>query len=387
MTMTRRRVLAALAAAGGAGALTGSGTSALLRDTEAGSLSLTSGLVDVVVDYWADTTGGIDPATPDGTVDGTQLTVPLSGDGGRTVFRLSLPQDGGPNNPASLWLKADCPEQATLAEALQVTLSYATADGTSTTEIASGSLRNVANALRTGTRLDGDPATPDVDCLTDEVYLALESDVGAYVGSETVSLPLSLVATQCRNTDPDVNPFPSDAIDGVCRPAYSCDCCWAIGKVEVETRLQAGRTYAVDEGLAGYAIRVTDTDGDSGVAFELVTTDDDVPLLPLCDVAVKGGPPDVHYSRRDDEFGFDTSVLGGATDGMVYAPENPNNGGRYGISYVLVSVCAPTLADGDCPADVASEAASVGGGPTPPRRKPAPESDDSGKKPKNGGKR
>jgi hypothetical protein len=117
---------------------------------------------------------------------------------------------------------------------------------------------------------------------------------------------------------------------------------------------------------------VTDTDGDSGVAFELVTTDD-VPLLPLCNVAVKGGPPDTHYPRLDGEFGFETSGLEGATDGIVYAPENPNNGGRYGISYVLVSVCTPSLTDGTCPDPVANAAASVGD-QKPPHSKPGNES-------------
>jgi hypothetical protein len=360
MTMTRRRVLAALAAAGGAGALTGSTTSALLQAREQGSLELTTGLVNVVIDYWEDPAGTLDPLNPDGTVDGTQLTVPLTGDNSRTVLALSLPQSEARNNPASLWLKADCPAGTTLAEALQVTLSYATADGTPTTQIVSGSLRTVANALRTGRRLDGDTTTPEVDCLTDKVYLTLESDRGSYVGSETVSLPLSVVATQCRNADPEENPFPADATDDRCRPAYSCDCCWTIGKVEVESSLHRGRTYTFDEGIAGYAIRVTDTDSDSGVAFELVTTGKEVPRLPLCDVAIKGGPPDVHYHRRDGAFGFDTSTLDGAIDGIIYAPENPHSGGRYDISHILVSVCAPTLADGNCPDDAINSAASVG---------------------------
>lgn len=373
MTVTRRRVLAALAAAGGAGALTERTTAALLRDREQGSLDLSVGLVDLVVEYWENPAGGIDRSNPDGTIDGTQLTIPIAPLGedepGRTVLRLSLPQDEGPNNPASLWLKSNCPDRTTLAEFLQVTISYATADGTPTTEIESGSLRTVADALRAGRRIHGNPTTPEPDCLSDEVFLVIEYELGTFIGSETVSLPLSLVATQCRNADPGVNPFPADAIDDPCRPAYSCDCCWAIGKVELETRLGSGQTYAFDEGLAGYAIHVTDTDGDSGVAFELVTTDDDVPRLPLCDVAVKGGPPEVTYPRQDGAFGFDTSSLDGAIDGIVYAPENPNSGGRYGISYVLVSVCWPTLDDGTCPEPVATSAVSVDGS-KPPRGKP-----------------
>jgi hypothetical protein len=379
MTISRRRVLAALATAGGAGALTGSATSALLRDVEQDSLGLTTGLVDVLVEYWEHSADPIDLSAPDGVVDGPHVTLPISTldevESGRALLRISLPQGEGPNNPASLWLKGDCPDATTLGEFLQVTLSYATADGTPTTEIASGSLRMVANALRTGLRLDGDPTTEDIDCLTDEVFVAIEYDLGAYVGTETVALPLSLVATQCRNADPSISPFPADSIDPVCQPAYNCDCCWTIGKVEVDAAFQRGRTYAFDEGLAGYAIRVTDTDGASGVAFEVVATADDVAPLPLCDVAVKGGPPDVHYSRRENEFGFDTSVLGGAVDGLIYAPENPNSGGRYGISYVLVSVCAPELADGGCPADVASEAASVGDQKPPGKSDTGPDAD------------
>ncbi|QSG08000.1 hypothetical protein [Halapricum desulfuricans] len=373
MTMTRRRVLAALVAVGGAGALTERTTGAVLRNREQGSLDLSVGLVDLVVEYWENPEDGVDRSNPDGIVDGQQLAVPitsLTADGrGRTVLRLSLPQDEGPNNPGSIWLRSDCPEKTTLAELLQVTVSYATADGTPTTEIERGSLRAVADALRGGRRIDGDPTTPEPDCLSDEVFLVVEYELGTFLGSETVSLPFSLVATQCRNADPGANPFPADAIDDRCRPAYSCDCCWTIGKVEVDARLQSGQTYAFDEGLAGYAVHVTDTDGDSDVAFELVTTDDDVPRLPLCDVAVKGGPPDVHYPRQDDTFGFDTNSLDGAIDGIVYAPENPDSGERYGISYLLVSVCSPTLADGTCPVPVATGAASVGGS-KPPRGKP-----------------
>lgn len=398
MTMSRRRVLAALAAAGGAGALTAGGTRALLTDDGGLGADLTTGLVDIVVDYWQDDgTDPIDRDDPDGSVDGPTVTLPTDtvdeSSDGRTVLRVSLPRDGGPNNPASLWLRADCPTRSTLAEALNVALSYADSDGTPTGEIASGSVREVATWLRTGRRLDGDPTTPAPDCLSDEVFLVLESDLGPYVGTGTVSLPLTLVATQCRNADPGVNPFPADAVDAPCVPGYDCpddpDDCWAVFKVEFEDAPEVGRRYDSEgddgtygyEGLAGYGIRVTDTDGDSGVAFELVASGD-APPLPLCSVAVKGGPPQAEYDRTDGAFGFDTGVLAGAQDGLVYAPENPNSGGRYGISYVLVSVCAPRLADGTYPEPVVEPAASTGerpgrgpaggdtddGPPGPPRR-------------------
>lgn len=364
MSLTRRRVLAAIAAAGGAGALTGSTSGALFRNSETLGASLTTGLVDIVVEYWEDAST-VDPDSPDGVVDGPRLDIPVGSvaenSSGSTLLRIALPQDEGPNNPASVWLRTECPERATLAEFLTVTLSYSDASGTPGAEIISGSLRQVADALRGGLRVGGDPSTDGDDCLTDEVFVLVEYELGAYIGEESVSLPLFVVGTQCRNVDPTVNPFPADSIDARCEPAYVCDCCWAIGKVEVDVGFQAGQTYPFDEGLAGYGIDVTAVDGDSGVAFELVATDGG-PVLPLCNVLVKGGTADEEYARIDGEYNFDTDVLAGATDGIIYAPENPNNGKRYGISHVLVSVCVPRLADGECPEDVAKTSKQGGGG-------------------------
>ncbi|MFC7131989.1 MULTISPECIES: hypothetical protein [Salinibaculum] len=362
MTLTRRRVLAAIAAAGGAGALTGSTSGALLRNSETLGASLTTGLVDIVVEYWQDAST-VDPENPDGVVDGPRLDIPVGtvdeDSPGSTLLRIALPQDEGPNNPASVWLRTECPERVTLAEFLTVRLFYSDASGARGDEIVSGSLRQVADALRTGVRLDGDPATDGDDCLTDEVFVLVEYELGAYIGSESVSLPLFVVGTQCRNADPSVNPFPADATGAACEPAYTCECCWDIGKVEVPDRdenFEAGRLYPFDEGLAGYAIEVVAADGDSGVAFELVATDGG-PVLPLCSVLVKGGSGDsLIYSRPENgEYDFDTSVLTGATDdGIIYAPENPNNGKRYGISHVVVGVCTPLLPEGGCPEDVAT---------------------------------
>jgi hypothetical protein len=377
MSLSRRRVLAALATVGGAGAIAGSGTAALLGDTERTGGRLTTGTVDLVVSSWdlAAANGfDFDPADPDGVADGPRLSIPLQVTGEtdrRTLLRFGLPQRAGrPNNPASLWLRADCPPAATLAEFLDVELSYATADGTPGARIVRGSLREVADSLRGGLRLDGDgdPAN-GTDCLTDEVYVLVEYDLDGYVGSETTRLPIEALAVQCRNSDPGANPFP--AAGPACEPAFVCDCCWTVGKVETDDPLEAGRTYRFDEGLVGYGLRVTDVDGDSGVAFDLVSTDGD-PVYPLCSVAVKGGRDDVVYDRTDGSVDTTTDALDGAVDGLVYAPENPNSGGRYAISYVLVSVCAPALADGSCPADVASGAASVGSGPRPKSGGPDP---------------
>lgn len=373
MTLSRRRVLAALAAAGGAGALTGSGTGALLRDDERFGAGLTAGTVDIVGEYWllsgpgAD--GDFDPEAPDGTVDGPHVDVPVglltdAEPTGSLLLRFALPQDGaGVNNPARVWLRTECPPANTLAEFLQVRLSYADADGTRIGPITNWrSLRELADLLRTGYHLDpdGDPTDGTHECLTDELFVLVEYDLGSYVGTETVALPLYVAAVQCRNADP-TSPFPESVIDEECEVGYTCECCWAIGKVELDDApFAVGETYEFTEGLVGYAIHVTGVDGDSGVAFELVATDGRT-VPPLCAVHVKGGPDDERYERRSGEIGFDTTVLDGASDGLVSAPPNPNSGGRYGISYVLVKVCAPTVAGGDCPEDLVTPAASVGG--------------------------
>ncbi|MEF8781530.1 MAG: hypothetical protein V5A39_00380 [Haloarculaceae archaeon] len=360
MSLTRRQILGVLAA-GSLGAVGSQGTAATFQDTERAGGRLVAGALDLQVAAWALSSAdgfAFDLTNPDRVADGNRFTLPLEamtdGEPQRTLLRFSLPQIAtSVNNPASVWLRTECPTRTTLAEALTVRLSYSDVHGARGAEIASGSLRQVADALRTGERIDGDPSTVGDDCLSESVFVLVEYELGQYVGSETASLPLSVVGTQCRSADPDANPFPASTVDGECEPGYSCDCCWAIGKVEAEDGFRSGRTYAFDEGLAGYAIDVADTDGDSGVAFELVATDGG-PVLPLCDVLVKGGTERERYPRIDGEYGFDTSALDGAIDGLVYAPENPSSGKRYAISHVVVSVCQPRLAGGGCPDDLVS---------------------------------
>jgi len=354
MTLSRRGLLGALAM-GSVGSLAGHNAVALLSDRESVANDLTTGLVDIVVEYWRDLgPDGPDLTAPDGVGDGTTLASHVeaipTGEPVRDLFRVSLPQGRGAiNNPARIWLRADCPDTTTLGELLRVRLSYSDADGAAGSTIVTGSLREVADELRAGIHLSQDPPMDDGGCLTDELFVLAEYELAAYVGSESVALPLDIRAVQCRNTDGTHNPFGASDAEP-CPPGYSCDCCWMIGKVEIEAELEVGETYSFDEGLAGYGIEVTATDGDGGVAFTL-TTDEETPLLPLCAVDVKGGSePYEHYPRSADTFGFDTTALDGTTDGLVYTPVNDNNGTNYGISNIVVSVCAPTLSDGSCPA-------------------------------------
>ena len=77
MTLSRRRVLAALATAGGAGALAGTGTAAVFRDAERSRASITAGIVDLVVEYDVLTGPGADGPDSSGTVDGPRVTLPV----------------------------------------------------------------------------------------------------------------------------------------------------------------------------------------------------------------------------------------------------------------------------------------------------------------------
>lgn len=359
MTVSRRRVLAALAATGGVGgfAWTASeaGTTAVLRDDEKFEAALTAGTVDLTIEYEILSGPGADTAERYGIADGPRVRLPietLGADGmsGRTLFTFSLPQRGqAVNNPAALWLATDCPTPAAtdLGEALQLTLSYAHCEaGDRLDPIAGGSLREVATALRGGRQIDGDPTTRGVDCLTDQVCLLVEYELTDYIGSETVDLPLWASATQCRHATP-TNPFAG--IDtGPCLPAEDCTCCRTLGKIELgngnqpgigESQIEPG-VYAFTEGSSEYELDVYQTvDKDDsaetiGVAFRLKNRTDRNRTVPrLCTVWVKGGPGAKSYDRDDSTRTDTVGLTGSDADGIVYAPDGT------AISNILVCIC------------------------------------------------
>ena len=363
MTLSRRQLLGALAV-GSAGGISVGNTAALLADRETVSTTLTAGIVDIRVAYWGDIgTDTPDLSAPDSVGDGSDLTVTVDDLEPRRItrdlFRVRLPRvKGTVNNPARVWLRASCPSVSTLAEVLSVRLAYSDTEGARGPTITSGSLRAVADDLRGGIPLDGGQSTDAEGCLNGTLYVVAEYELAGYVGSETVSLPLEFRAVQCRNTAA-LNPFGTAEADP-CPSSYSCESCWMIGKIEADdSGLAAGETYAFDEGLAGHSIAVTDTDGDGGVAFVLVR-DDGLPALPLCAVDIKGGPNYEHYHRIEGTFGVSTDGLDETVDGLVYTPYNANSGTNYGISNIVVSVCAPRLADGSHPPPLTNLAASDG---------------------------
>ncbi|MFC6874026.1 hypothetical protein [Halobellus marinus] len=362
MILSRRRVLAALAAAGGTGALAGTGTAAVFRDAERTRASITAGTVDLVVEYDLLTGPGADGPDSSGTIDGPRVTLPVDSLGpddgaGSMLLTFALPQGGDAvNNPAALWLATDCPvpEATGLGEAFRVTVSYADCEsGTPGSRIVSGPLRAVADDLRDGRRIDGDPTTAEPDCLVDEVCLLVEYELAGYVGTETVEFPLWFAAVQCRNTTPE-NPFASRDT-APCLPGDPCTCCRTLGKLELDSGIQDGiddssvepGTYAFTEGDTDYGLEIYDTaDKDAGtetvgVAFRLVhLAGDAVPSL--CTVAVKGGQGFEQYDRDDGTTADTAGLPGSDADGLVYAPDGK------AISHVTVCVCT-TQSEADCP--------------------------------------
>ena len=364
MMLSRRRVLAALAAAGGTGALAGTGTAAMFRDAERTRASITAGAVDLVVEYDLLTGPGADGPDSSGTVDGPSVTLPVDSlgpddDAGSMLLTFALPQGGDTvNNPAALWLATDCPvpEATGLGETLRVTVSYADCEsGTSGSRIVSGPLRAVADDLRDGRRIDGDPTTAEPDCLVDEVCLLVEYELAGYVGTETVAFPLWFAAVQCRNTTPE-NPF-ATRDTAPCPPGDPCTCCRTLGKLELDSGTQDGiddsyvapGTYAFTGGDTDYGLEIYDTaDKDAGtetvgVAFRLVNLAGDA-VPSLCTVAVKAGPGSgFEQYDRDDGTTADTAGLPGSdADGLVYAPDG------HAISHITVCVCT-TEPEADCP--------------------------------------
>ncbi|QAU14037.1 hypothetical protein EKH57_15740 [Halorubrum sp. BOL3-1] len=326
-------------------------------------MSLTAGIVDLVVEYELLTGPGADSPDGQGKIDGPRVDIPIGSLGpdhnsGSMLLTFALPQDDDAvNNPAALWLATDCPVPAStaLAESIQMTVSYT--DCTSDSlghQIADGPLRAVAEDLQGGYRIDGDLTTPGDSCLIDTVCLLVEYELSGYVGSETVDLPMWFAAVQCRHTTPE-NPFDGSKTGPCPTPtADPCPCCRTLGKLDFEgTQPGLGDsyadpgTYAFTDGDADYGLEIYDTaDKDSeretvGVAFRLVALDGGTAPA-LCTVAVKGGRGFEQYDRVDGLSVDTTDLPGSDADGIVYAPVGT------GISHVTVCVCTPE-SEADCP--------------------------------------
>jgi hypothetical protein len=186
--LSRRKVLGALATTGGAGALVGTGTGALFTDEE------------------TFTDDGIRTSTSvAGTVD-LEIDDTVPDDRDEVIYDVELP-DGGNNNPAYVWFRADCPEEKELDLACATSITVEVECDGKTVPVASGSVRDVFNALRNGRLLCGG----DTACLEVGEIQTLEiriTDVEEYDGdADTLTFDLEFYGEQCRYNTGTKNPF------------------------------------------------------------------------------------------------------------------------------------------------------------------------------------
>lgn len=220
--LSRRKLLAAAAGAGGLGAVVGPGTASFFSDTErAQDSTLRSGQLDLLVTW--ETDDGQTGTSENGKVPDTLELTPS--DASRTVdLTVSLPPRDGANNAALVWLGTPCPDETAFTRNVEVTLRVKYCDDC---QIYSGSLWGLVQ----GVSLDPGNLHPDIEdgCLPPGRQIPLELEVGVddYSGVAGVDLPFRFVGTQCRNTRTETNPFvpleeecapaaaPSDGIDFV----------------------------------------------------------------------------------------------------------------------------------------------------------------------------
>lgn len=186
--LSRRKVLGALATTGGAGALVGTGTSALFTDEETFANNSISASESVA-----------------GSVELEVDVDPLS-DAEGVKYSVNLPE-GVNNNPSHVWVRAKtCPDPLSSADELEVELRLECNGSTVTLE--RGQLLSVINALRGGRKVECGGSN-DGQCFqpgesADLVLEVLDVDSGA---APRVEFVFEFYAEQCRyNIDPD-NPF------------------------------------------------------------------------------------------------------------------------------------------------------------------------------------
>lgn len=203
--VTRRQLLAGLAGAGGLGAVVGTGTGSLLTDeTRFGGSSLTSGSLDLAVQWETDDASG--------TTRGT-AAVPLSFSNRSPTdsvdLTVSLPEIRGGNNPAQVWVRTPCPDDEKLLEALEITLRYAHCDRDCV--VSNGSLWGLLEGVPVAPG-DAEPHDGNPRCLKPDESIDLKLDAGFadYEKQGSATFGLEFVGVQCRNSAAR-NPFPTDS--------------------------------------------------------------------------------------------------------------------------------------------------------------------------------
>jgi hypothetical protein len=202
--LSRRKVLAGLATAGGGSAFVGSGASALLTDEETFTNNAVRASTSVSGEMQLDVeTRMIDAPSTFGN-DGRKLVPNWS---------VSIPDEEGDNNTGYVWLRLlNCPVPVSLARYITVDLEIHC--DTRTETLVEGPLLDVADRLRAGIPIDGACTTSNPGqqaCLSpgEEITVVFDWDLDGYQG-DGGSLPITFEfhALQCRYNDGSDNPFP-----------------------------------------------------------------------------------------------------------------------------------------------------------------------------------
>jgi hypothetical protein len=202
--LSRRKVLAGLATAGGGSAFVGSGASALLTDEETFTNNAVRASTSVSGEMQLD-------------VETRMIDAPstFGNDNGKLVpnWSVSIPdEEGENNNPGYVWLRLlNCPEPF-LAQHIRVDVGIRCETRTET--LVEGRLLTVADQLRAGIPIDGacmTTAPGEQACLSpgDEITVVFDWSLDGYRG-DSASLPITFEfhALQCRYNDGSDNPFP-----------------------------------------------------------------------------------------------------------------------------------------------------------------------------------
>ena len=189
--LTRRQVLSGIAVSGGAGALTGRGTTGLYSDGE------------------LFTNNSVTASTSTAGVVDLDVAVDSLGDADGLVYTVEVP-DLANNNPSYIWVQpVTCPDPIDAADDVNVELRVECPDSDETVTIAEGTLRGVIDGLRTNAgeplRCSGETAR----CFEPGENVELVLEVTGSGTTEDFAFELEFYAEQCRYNSGATTPFDS----------------------------------------------------------------------------------------------------------------------------------------------------------------------------------
>jgi predicted ribosomally synthesized peptide with SipW-like signal peptide len=311
-------------ATGGAGALVGRGTTALLSDEETftgNSIKAsenTAGIVDLEVD-----------------VENLQKADGIK-------YSINIPE-GVNNNPSYIWVRAKtCPTPESVADKIEVELRVECESQTQDYEIGSGDLIAVVNGLRDGQQLKCTNNGGD-RCFQpgENVDLVLEVTAVDDEITDSIEFQFEFYGDQCRYNTDAKNPFDSSPDCGTPQNAVSFIAfCSELGDSLAQSSVM---------------VAVQDSDGNNDPLEVGWETDS-----PVDYVVVKSGQNFTIYDYRNDNTSSGTVVSGGDQDADFYGrvsggakngfTEDPGGSGTgNSASSVPCELAADIVGNGDFP--------------------------------------